>query len=164
MTSLNDKALEQDIVSDVREHGCHIAFVTDPAREIPDFAYSVGFPETVGQPEVIVFGLPREVMAFMINEAWRQCRAGLQLENGLEVSGLLDGHHCVVGVIPAPNITANYFRAAMWFHHFSTGGPLTDACQIIWPGVEDGLFPWQDGCADIVRNLQPCLFIEEEPA
>jgi hypothetical protein len=153
---------ERTIVANVREHGCHINFVSDPERNQPDFAYSVGFPETLGQPEVIVFGLPVEVMQFMINETFRKCQAGFRLEDGIELDGLLDGHICVVGAVSPDYITPDYFNSAIWFRRYTTGEEMDAAAQIIWPGVDDGLFPWDDGCADIVRNLQPCLIGEPD--
>ncbi len=158
---LDDDAFERNIVANVREHGCHINYVFDPEGVEPDFAYSVGFPETVGQPEVIVFGLSREVMHFMINEILRQCRDGLQLEDGLAISGLLEGHECIACAIPPRDIVREHFNSALWFRQFTTGEQAIDACQIVWPSAVDGLFPWEDGCDDSVRNFQPCLFAEE---
>ena len=155
-----DSPFEQQILDNVREHGCHINCVFDSEGDEPCFAYSVGFPETVGQPEVLVFGLPTDIMEFVINETLRQCRAGLKLKDGLEISGLLEGHVCVALQIPASNITADYFNSAMWFRRYVTEEDMDAAFQIVWPGAEDGLFPWDEGCSEAVRALQPPLSLE----
>lgn len=157
MSGRDDSAFEQKIIANVREHGCHINYVFDPDGDMPAYAYSVGFHETVQQPEVIVFGLPRDVMQFMINETLRKCRAGFQLEDGVELHGLLEGHYCIASPVSPENITRDFFSSAMWFRRHVTGEELTKAFQIIWPGAEDGLFPWDDGCSDVVRDLQPCM-------
>lgn len=157
MTRASDHALEQKIIANVRDHGCHINLVSDPDGNTPTFAYSVGFPETLGQPEVILFGLPDDVMRFAINETMRKCREGFRLDDGAEIDGLLDGHVCVACTVAPEYLTQDYFASAMWFRQLTTGEKMDAAFQIVWPGVDDGLFPWDDGCADVVRDLQPCL-------
>jgi hypothetical protein len=152
---------ERKIIDNVRKHGCHINYVFDPNGEDPAFAYSVGFHETLGQPEVIVFGLSADLMKFMINETMRQCRAGLRLEDGMQLHGLLEGHWCMPCAIPSENIRREHFNSAMWFRRLTTGEDMEDAFQIVWPGAEDGLFPWEDGASPQVRNLQLCLFAED---
>ena len=158
MTRESDDAFERRIVENVRTHGCHVNFVFDPDGEQPDFAYSVGFPETIKQPEVIVFGLPQHVMHHMVNETYRQCRGGLTLEDGTEITGLLEGHRCVALAIPRENIDREHFNSAMWFRRLTTGEEMDSAFQIVWPGAQDGLFPWDEGCSEIVSSLQPALF------
>jgi len=156
MSSAPLSAYEQSILDNVERTGCHITLVFDP--EHPNFAYSVGFPDTVGQPEVIVFGLSNEIMGFMINETLRRCRAGLALADGVRVEGLLEGHICIVRAIGAENIDRDHFNSAMWYQRRRSGTEMAEAFQIVWPGASDGLFPWDAGCADIVREAQPALY------
>lgn len=145
---------ERRILDNVRDHGCHINYVADPEGEQPPFGYSVGFPETIGQPEVIVFGLSSELVAAMINAIYRQCRDGLQMEDGLAVSDLLAGHDCVLERVAPGNIIPDYFNSAMWFCRHTTGEAMDAAYQIVWPGAQDGLFPWDEDASDEVRALQ----------
>jgi len=153
-----DTDYEREILKNVAEHGCHIRVVFDPEGDSPSHAYSAGVPETVGQPEVILFGLPNNVMHFMVNETLDQCREGLRLENGIEIEGLLDGHRCIArGVNPA-FIVRDYFNSAMWLRRRLADEEPTRAFQIVWPGAIDGLFPWDPDCADDVRRLQPALY------
>ena len=149
---------EQSIVDHVRDYGCHINYVFDREVDQPAFAYSVGFPKTAGQPEVIVFGLPQKVMHFMINETLYQCVNGLRLEDWTEITGLLEGHRCIARAIPAERITREYFNSALWYFRTTTGEVLTEAVQLVWPSAQNGLFPWDEGCADDVRDLQPPLY------
>lgn len=152
---------ESKIVKNVQEHGCHVNLVFDPEQQEPNFAYSVGFQETVNQPEVIVFGLSREMMHFMVNETWRLCSTGLRLEDWTEVNGLLDGYKCILRRIPSQNIEPEYFNSALWYHEKRTGEALKEAVQIVWPGALDGLFPWDEGCDGGVQQSQPQLYLTE---
>ena len=149
-------AHERKILDNIRDHGCHVMSVFDSEGELPDFTYSIGFPATVGQPEVLVYGLPGELAKSMVNETLAQCRAGLELENGTRIDGLLEGFACIVREIPAERIDAEHFGAAMWFEHYRTGGTMTQAFQIVWPGALHGLFPWQPGAN--LDELQPALY------
>jgi len=149
---------EQRVVDNVREHGCHILYVFDQDEELPDFAYSVGFEETVGQPEVIVFGLKRELMLSMINETHRQCAAGLVLDDHCRVGGLIYGFDCVARLITDPDCIQEHFGWAMWYHRNRLGKPLSKAYQLVWPGRSQGLYPWDEGCPQEVIDHQPALY------
>lgn len=152
-----DTRYEREILQNVEEHGCHITLVFDPDGNDPSYAYSAGFPKTVGQPDLIVFGLPNEVMQFMINETLDQCREGLQLKDWTRIEGLLEGHHCIARAVTPHHIVRDYFNSAMWLRD-RLGGEMNEAIQIVWPGSVNGLFPWDSGCADEVRACQPALY------
>lgn len=149
---------EQRIVANVERYGCHVMHVFDPDGVEQNFSYSIGFPVSVAQPEVIVFGLDRTLMHSMINEVHRQCRDGLALEDGLRVSDLLEVFDCELRAVRPDNIVAEYFDSTMWFHRTHTGHPLADAFQIIWPGAVNGLFPWDEGVSQDVIEAQPALY------
>ncbi len=149
---------ERKIVDNVREHGCQVNAVFDPNGATHNFSYSIGFPESVAQPEVITFGLSVDMMNFMINETLHQCRAGLVLTDWLAVHGLLEGHRCVLREVRPEHIVRDYLNSAMWHHQWRTGLPLKSVMQIVWPGAVDGLFPWDKDCSAIVIESQPALY------
>lgn len=151
---------ERGIIANLREHGCQVNLVFDPDGEQPGFGYSIGFTETVDQPEVITFGLSRELMKSMINETLQQCRNGLVLTDGAVIDGLLEGHSCIARKVHPSQIVNDYVNSALWYHKARTGERLTDVVQIVWPGAVDGLFPWDDGCDAGVIALQPALYEE----
>ena len=79
--------LEERILANIEDHGCQVNHVFDPDGILQGKSYSIGFPVSIGQPEVIVFGLRVEVMKFMINDLLRQCREeDLLLSEGLIIS------------------------------------------------------------------------------
>lgn len=149
---------EQRIVANVEEYGCHVMHVFDPDGVEENFSYSIGFPVSVSQPEVIAFGLPRNLMHSMINEVHRQCRDGLIMEDGLRVSDLIEGFECELRSVGPKHIVAEYFGSAMWFHRTQTEQPLAGAFQIVWPGAANGLFPWDEGASQDVIDAQPALY------
>lgn len=149
---------EQKILRNVREHGCHVNCVFDPDENRPAFAYSVGFPQTVGQPEVIVFGLSLRLMQSMINDTLQQCRDGLLLRDWGVVDGLLEDHKCILREVRQEYIVREYLNSAMWHHRRTTGAPLGAVMQLVWPGKINGLFPWEPGCAEEVRDAQLALY------
>jgi len=151
---------ERKIIANVRDHGCHITSVASGGDEEwePPFSYSTGFIETVEQPEVIVFGLPGKLCATMINLLHGMCREGLALNDGAEIQGLLDGHRVIARDVAPEHIVRDHFNSAMWYEKRRTGRTLDRAVQLVWPGAQDGLFPWDEGCSRDVRDLQPALY------
>lgn len=158
--------LKERILSNIEEFGCHITCVAPPDDEEFDdedegderFAYSVGFPLTVSQPEVIVFGFSPKLSASVINGVLDQAREGLVLDDWIEVDGLLEGHRCVLREVEPDHLVPYYFNSALWFAQETTDAAMPRALQIVWPDAEWGLFPWQRGCPDAVRELQPPLY------
>ena len=148
---------EQNIIRTVQEHGWFCTCVLED--EDPGFAYTVGFTETLDAPEFIVFGLEPELMHAMLWSVFRQLKGGRQVRDGDRWADLVEGHNCIVRAVHPSNIVRDYFNSAIWYHGDpEVKGPL-QAVQIVWPGAVDGLIPWQSGCARIVRDSQPPLYL-----
>jgi len=155
---------EKRIIENVRAYGCQINSVFDPDGNEPGFSYSVGFWETVNQPEVIVFGLSNDMHQFMINETLRKCRDGLELCDGIVVDGLLEDHSVIARSVHPTNMVPEYFNSAIWYRRHRGAEGVPSAVQLVWPGAVDRLFPWDDGCSERVRELQPPLYQAESGA
>ena len=150
---------ERKILDTIDQSGCFITVVFDPEGEEPKFAYSVGFPHTVQQGEVIAFGLPTELLGSMINNTLRQCREdGLTLGEGTRISGLLEGFDVIARRVHSNRIEREYLNSAMWHHKGRFGEPLTEVYQLVWPSSVTGLFPWDEGVAQDVIDAQPALY------
>ena len=154
---------EQSIVDNVAEHGWFCVSVFDPDDVKPSFSYSVGFWKTLNSPEVIIFGLPGKLMHSMLWEMFRQIRDGAQLEDGRRWSNLIEGFDCISHKVHPDNMQREYFNSALWYWGDpEERGAALEAYQLVWPGSKDGLFPWQVGCAQIVRDYQPALYVPPE--
>lgn len=151
-----DEDLEDDLGDGRGAEGLHGG--DEGARPDERFAYSVGFPHTVGQPDVIVFGFSTNLSAAVINGLLDQCREGLVMEDWTEVTGLLEGHRCVLREVEPDCIVPYYFNSAIWFSRHETGADPARAMQVVWPGADDGKFPWDKDCAPAVRDLQTPLY------
>jgi Domain of unknown function (DUF4262) len=149
---------EQRIVDCVESDGCFVTGVFDPEANEPNFSYSVGFPKSLGQGEVIVFGLSHSLMHKMINLLWESCNGGAKLVEGARFSGVLEGFEVVARSVARERIIPDFFNSAMWFHRRTFGTELSEAYQIVWPGAQQGLFPWDEGCTDYVISQQPALY------
>jgi hypothetical protein len=149
---------EAKIERKVSEHGWHCVAVGGDGQSV-DFAYSVGFTETLGTPELIVFGLDFKLMHAMLWDAFNEIKAGKEVRDGERWSGLLASADCVLKAVDPTNIDREYFNSALWYHGDPATRGMLQAFQIVWPGAEDGLFPWDAGCDPIVRELQPPLYL-----
>ncbi|MCL9998652.1 MAG: DUF4262 domain-containing protein [Erythrobacter sp.] len=156
-------AYERDIVENIEKHGCHITGVFDPDGDAPSFAYSVGFTRTLEKtgnpdyPEVIMFGLPREVVGPAINSLLAMCAAGQPLVEGERLEAFFGEYDAVVRLVHETQIVENYLNSAMWYHRTQMGRPLRDVAMIVWPDAT-GLYPWEEGCEAWVQSDQPALY------
>ena len=151
--------VERGIVDNVANHGCSIMSVFDPDGIEPDFSYSIGFPETTGQSEVIVFSLPKALRASMINEIYRQLsEEEASLCDEVELADLIEGFTCVAREISDRRAIEEHFGSAIWYNERYRGQSIEKAFQIVWPGAQQGLFPWEEGCVQSVIDDQPALY------
>lgn len=142
---------EQRLLDDVEEHGWHLIAVGDDPRG-PSFVYSVGFFDTLGHPELILFGFDSiETMGGIINGIGALIKEGNQFKNGSRTDLLLENYPCRFRDVPK-EVYPDYLGYAMWYYR-PEGFP---AIQCFWPD-RAGLFPWEPGCDASTRLRQPIL-------
>jgi len=149
---------DKNIIENVEKHGWFATSVFDPEGKEPMFTYSTGFSKTLGAPEFIVFGLNKELMHNMLWEVFHQIKAGVVPQDSMRWDGLLEGFHCISKKAIHPDLHKEYTCAANWFwrHHGNTES--LEVYQIVWPGAQQGLFPWEEGCDSYVISQQPKLW------
>ncbi len=159
MTSYSD--YEHKLFSMVEKHGWQFTYVFDNEGKQPDFAYSVGFTKSLNAPEFIVFGLPTNVMNHMIWEVFRQVENGATPVDGMRWRGLLEGFDCITRKASHKDLYTEFTTSANWFWRETgnTGNP--EVYQIVWPGAQQGFFPWDDRCVQDVIDSQPHLWLLE---
>ena len=147
------------IVEYVAEHGRVALDVLDPDGDEPDYTYSIGFPVSVAQPEVLVFALPQELRQHIIHALWHMMsEEQLVLEDGMRIDGLIDGFDCIAREVTDREIIDTYLAAGVGYHDSQHGKPVDRFFQIVWPDADSGLFPWDEGCPDVVLFNQPPLY------
>ncbi len=153
---------ERKLFSTIEEHGWQFTFVFDPDGNEPDFGYSVGFSKTLNAPEFIIFGLPQDIMSSMLWEVFRQIRGGVVPSDGMAWEGLLEGHSCISRKAIHNDLHIEYAVSANWFWRESGNVGSPEVLQLVWPGAQQGLLPWEKGCSHDVIDCQPALWLKEK--
>lgn len=154
-------AADQELVDNVQEHGFHSMGV-HADTEVPGFRYSIGFWETLGSPEVIIFGLDLKLMHNMLWEMFRQIKSGARLADGARWSELIEGFDCISRPVH-PSQMREHFGYALWYRRYRKQNVQDlQAYQLFWPGRQQGLYPWDPDCVQEVRDHQPTLYLPRE--
>ncbi|WP_337186897.1 DUF4262 domain-containing protein [Phenylobacterium sp.] len=152
----------RDIDARIRRHGWMAMYVGD-YRTSPTWAYSIGFEERLGRPEVIVFDVTREDAHSLLWWIYTSVESGdLRMVDGEawapegEVIGVWRDVH------PTQVDAADGWFAAGLERRTRKGkdGGLR-AFQLV---VRDGAqkFPWDAGYDERLRHRQPALYIPAE--
>jgi hypothetical protein len=146
---------DKDIMAAIDEHGWAVRFVWDDNGEDPNFHYSAGIYERCGRPELLVFGLSREVGQWVVNEYGQRSSDGEVFEPGTAYEGFLEGHCVVFLAVDSrrASIDHAYTTWTDWYYE-RNGFPLL---QLVWPDPDTDAFPWQADFRDALRTLQPLL-------
>lgn len=118
-----------------------------PPGDGPPFAYTVGL-FGLGHPELLVFGLPPEPAAWVLNSLGERVRAGESLQPG-QLIALADWHHSFVPET-VPNPGDIVFWANDFYRRRNKGS--VPVLQIAYDDGE-GCFPWDDDYP--VPEMQP---------
>lgn len=152
--SLPKPADEQEAkcLADIASHGWHVIQVFDENGELPDFAYSVGLWQTFDHPEVIVFGHNYEWCAGMVNAVGEDVRAGRRFTHGdRDTSFLAPFEVAFLDVLKE-----HYEEHLGWDRWFYRDDDFP-ALQCVFQERASNAYPWQDGCTDRGRWMQPIL-------
>ena len=153
---------EQRVVEDIAAHGWHCTIVPED-EEGPGFAYSIGLHDTLGAPDLVVFGLKHKLMHTLIWQAFHQIREGRKIEAEARFSGLIGDFDCILKPVH-PSWHREYFGYGLWCHDYRNKLAEFRVFQIFWPGKLDVLYPWQDGANELVAWSQPLLYFPKTEA
>jgi Domain of unknown function (DUF4262) len=124
--------------ADIATYGWHVVKVLED-DEGPAFAFTIGLWKRFEHPELIVFGLPLEIMHQMLYAA------------GLDYDDILEGYSCTFRPVPRRRYE-EYLGSARWYYE-SDDFP---ALQLIWPDREHR-YPWATPAEAWIRTAQPVL-------
>ncbi len=140
---------EAQMLADIDRFGWAVLRVSNDKG--PDFAYSVGMHRTLGHPEILIFGLPLDIMHRLINDVGARVRAGAKYTAGQCADEFLEGYEVTFRAIPGFQYDG-HLGWANWLY----GGNDFPALQMIYPD-RDHRWPWDDSVADAFRDTQPVL-------
>jgi len=100
------------------------------------YVHTIGLETSFDHPELEVLGLSEELSTTFLNELSQWIKRGMQLENGMVISELVEGYKFILVMNPSdpdgPPITNGYLR-------------------LIWPD-SNHFYPWESDCEE------SCLF------
>lgn len=149
----NQNELEErkTILKNIEEFGCHLILI-EADNYLPGFVYSIGLFQKFNHPEIICFGLKKDVMAAIINHACDLIKNGEILVPNKLYSGFLQGYS-IQFVELAKEFYQNYLGYAGWFYNRSFDFP---ALQLVWPDKQQK-FPWEEDFNSDWKFKQPLL-------
>jgi hypothetical protein len=154
----------RDTARRVRRHGWTGICVGD-YHTAPSWAYTVGFRETLGAPEIIVFDLPPTSANELFHEIFRQLGAGeLVLRDG-ESWGDPPGRAVWRRVHPSRVCDAEnpWLGGAVDHAGLSAEPGALQAFQLVLSD-EGGRLPWETGYDERLRPRQRALYLAAEEA
>lgn len=141
---------EEVVRENVRKYGWHVSLIEED-DEGPGFAYSIGLYETFKKPEVIIFGLPTDVMHRIINDIGEEHRSGRPVVADGPQEGILKNLPVHLKPVLKKHYK-EYFGYGLWYY----SGPSFPAVQCFWPD-RTGKFPWEGGFPEDWLRRQPDL-------
>ena len=123
---------------------------TDPPQ--PAYAYTVGFPEAFGFPEVALFGLTPSAASGLVGLVADCLRGGTEIPVGVEVVGLLDGElRCCFAPVDLVIWSPMFPICSAW----RRDGTF-DLVQLFWPD-RNGFLPYEPGYNPAMVLAQPVI-------
>ena len=118
----------------------------------PGYAYSMGLPEAVGFPEVVVFGLAPVAANGLIGLVVDACRGGTEIPLGVELVGLLDNElRCLFAPVDLEPWGPYFATATAWYR----GGPF-EMVQLMYPD-RNGFMPYETSYEQRMMLAQPVI-------
>ena len=133
-------AQNQKIADNIEKYGWHCLHIAPCEEDEEPFSYSIGFAESYGAPEVLVFGLPREKAHGLLNACASALKEGHGITPDVEDPELLSGGYKVVFKSVRPECFGEYLGTAERYYQ---GKPF-GAVVMFLPDREHR-FPWQAG-------------------
>ena len=133
-------AQNQKIADNIQKYGWHCLHVAPSEDDEEPFSYSIGFTESYGAPEVLVFGLSREKAYGLLNACASALKKGHAITPEVEDPELLSGGYKVVFKSVRPECIDEYLGTTERYYQDK---PFR-AVVMFLPDREHR-FPWQTG-------------------
>lgn len=143
-------ASERKLLDDIAKYGWHGIHILAEGDQGP-YLFTVGLFNTYQHPELLVYGLKREVAHQVIWNAVGGLPKGERLDLDKPTDELLEGYSCCFVEVPKATYY-EYVGFARWYY-YGNDFPLY---QIVRPS-RDGHFPWHAMASEEFRRIQPVL-------
>jgi Domain of unknown function (DUF4262) len=144
--------MDLKIGENISRFGWHVAIVQEDEVG-PGFAYTIGLAHSFGAPELAMFGLDARVMHTVLNTLGQQAANGTVPAEDQEHAGVLKRYPVILRRADQ-RWHRTFFGRAIGFYR----RPPLPVLQVCWPD-SNGVFHWQDDCADRHQQSQPRLWM-----
>ncbi len=125
---------------------------TDTDPPLAGYVYTIGFPEALGFPELVVFGLTPATARGLFDMVAGLLRDGTEIPVGVDLTGLFDNDlRCRFAPIAPDEVPPLLGTAVSW----RKGRPF-DAVQLLWPD-RNGFLPHEAGFDRRMVLAQPVV-------
>jgi hypothetical protein len=122
------------------------------------FAYTTGFMESAGSPEVIMFGVTKAEAGHIASEIWRDLESGTLVLTDKARWPAEETPKLMLREVHPTQIRREYFNVAIWYRtHRGLDRDGLRAFQLVWPDTQ-GVFPWEPGYDLDYRPRQLALY------
>ena len=128
------------IAEHIGVHGWSCLHVAPTGESEEPFSYSIGFGETFGAPEVLVFGFRPERAHALLNACAHLLRNAGAIDRDVEVAGVLAGDYKVVFKPVRPECLDEYLGTAFRYYKDKPFGAV-----VMFLPDRNHHFPWQIG-------------------
>ena len=136
----------EKIQEDIEKFGWHFLHVFDPNGVKNVFSYSIGFEESFNQPEILIFGLGKDVAHEILTDVADDLRNGLKLAVDKRMRGLISGDFDVMFKSVQQKAFSEYLGTAVDYYN----KPFR-AWVMFWPD-KSNILPLEDGCAVSIQD------------
>lgn len=134
----------------IEKFGLQVIMV-DSTSYSPSFAYSIGLWESYNHPEIICFGLPKDLGHAIINDVAEIIKNGEKINEQKIYTDIFKDSRAAFLKVDQRNID-DYFGAALNFYQENS----FDALQLVWTDRNDRL-PWEENFEEEFLFKQPLL-------
>jgi hypothetical protein len=134
------------IPENIESHGWQFQYVFDAEGVRPNFAYSIGFVESYSHPEVMIFGLSKEVMHTLLSNIAYDLKEGKKFHVDKKIEGILNGGLSVMFKQMQESALPEYAGIALDYY-----GKSVPMLVLLWPD-KNNILPTEVGCDLTVQD------------
>lgn len=116
----------------------------------PSFAYTIGFAETFGHPEIMMVGFDPQLMMQLLNGIGELIRSGVRVGDWDSSDNVITGYPVWFRQV-SDEVARSWARGAS--ERCRVNGAPFSLLQMFLPDAK-GLFPWEAGCSAVYLNNQ----------
>ncbi len=147
-----------DLLRRIRKHGWTAVYVPD--ERFVAFSYTIGFPDALDMPEIIIFGADPVASNELFSTAAEQLRSGdLRMEDRCDWPPWEGCPRVAWRAVHPSQIRREFFNVAIW-HRERRGLSRYDlrAFQLVFAD-QAGALPWEEGYDQSYRPQQNELWL-----